>query len=229
MPPKKLLCIIPISTTGITQSLAAIYTSTTQVQLDFIDGSGLTTCPPCIENHEQAVVSSVAMMPRVADFNATRQFDGILTCCFSDHPLVYALRRQTSTPVTGIFQAALRMAVPTTETANERFGIVTTTAAWEPVLQESVEELGYGAHCVGVRATRLGVLDLESLPESHVVEVFRRSAQELVDAGATRIILGCAGMVSLRRGIQAVLPPRVRIIDGVEAGITVLARGLKDH
>lgn len=116
------------------------------------------------------------------------------------------------------------MAVPTTETENERFGIVTTTAAWEPVLQESVHGLGYGAHCVGVRATRLGVLDLESLPESHVVEVFRRSAQELVDAGATRIILGCAGMASLRRGIQAVLPPRVRIIDGVEAGITVLAR-----
>ncbi|KAF5555111.1 Asp Glu Hydantoin racemase [Fusarium mexicanum] len=227
MPPKQLLCIIPISTTGITQSLAAIYTSTTQVQLDFIDGRGLTTCPPCIENHEQAVVSSVAMLPRVADILATRQFDGILTCCFSDHPLVYALRRQTSTPVTGIFQAALRMAVPTTET-NERFGIVTTTAAWEPVLQESVQELGYGAQCVGVRATRLGVLDLENLPESHVVEVFRGSAQELVDAGATRIILGCAGMVSLRRGIQAALPPRVRIIDGVEAGITVLVRGLMD-
>ncbi|KAF5612740.1 asp glu hydantoin racemase [Fusarium tjaetaba] len=224
MPPKKLLCIIPISTTGITQSLAAIYTSTTQVQLDFIDGRGLATCPPCIENHDQAVVSSVAMLPRVTDFLATRQFDGILTCCFSDHPLVYALRRQTSTPVMGIFQAALKMAVPTTETGNERFGIVTTTAAWEPVLQESVEELGYGAHCVGVCATRLGVLDLESLPESHVIEVFRRSAQELADAGATRIILGCAGMASLRRGIQAVLSSRVRIIDGVEAGIALLAR-----
>ncbi|KAF4417434.1 asp glu hydantoin racemase [Fusarium acutatum] len=224
MPPKKLLCIIPISTTGITQSLAAIYTSTTKVQLDFIDGSGLATCPPCIESHDQAVVSSVAMLPRVTDFLATRQFDGILTCCFSDHPLVYALRRQTSTPVTGIFQAALKMAVPTMETENERFGIVTTTAAWEPVLQESVQKLGYGAHCVGVRATRLGVLDLESLPESHVIDVFRRSAQELVEAGATRIILGCAGMASLRRGIQAVLPSRVRIIDGVEAGITVLAR-----
>ncbi|KAF5714099.1 asp glu hydantoin racemase [Fusarium mundagurra] len=224
MPPKKLLCIIPISTTGITQSLAAIYTSTTQVQLDFIDGSGLATCPPCIENHDQAVVSSVAMLPRVTDFLATRQFDGILTCCFSDHPLVYALRRQTSTPVMGIFQAALKMAVPTTETENERFGIVTTTAAWEPVLQESVQELGYGAHCVGVRATRLGVLDLESLPESEVIEVFRRSAQELVDARATRIILGCAGMASLRRGIQAVLSSRVRIIDGVEAGIALLAR-----
>ncbi|KLO90141.1 uncharacterized protein FFB20_09133 [Fusarium fujikuroi] len=224
MPPKKLLCIIPISTTGITQSLAAIYKSPTQVQLDFIDGSGLRTCPPCIENHEQAVESSVAMLPRVTDLLAARQYDGILTCCFSDHPLVYALQRQTSTPVTGIFQAALMMAVPTMETESERFGIVTTTAAWEPVLQDSVQELGYGAHCVGVRATRLGVLDLESLPESHVVEVFRRSAQELMDAGATSIILGCAGMASLRRGIQAVLPPRVRIIDGVEAGIAVLAR-----
>ncbi|KAF5674690.1 asp glu hydantoin racemase [Fusarium denticulatum] len=138
MPPKKLLCIIPISTTRITQSLAAIYTSTTQVQLDFIDGRGLTTCPQCIENHEQAAVSSVAMLPRVTDFLSARSFDGILACCFSDHPLVYALRRQTSTPATGIFQAALRMAVPTTETVNERLGIVTTTAAWEPVLQESV-------------------------------------------------------------------------------------------
>jgi Asp/Glu/hydantoin racemase len=225
MSSKKLLCIIPISTTGITRSLRAIYPSTSQVQLEFIDGSGLESCPPCIENHEQAVLSSVATLPRVIELLATHQFDGILVCCFSDHPLVYALRQRTSTPVTSIFQAALEMAVSPRETVNERFGIVTTTAAWEPVLQKSVQELGYGAHCVGVRATQLGVLKLESLPECHVVETFRQSTQELLDAGATSIILGCAGMANLQSTIQAVLPPQVCVIDGVEAGIVILAGG----
>ncbi|KAH0420305.1 hydantoin racemase [Colletotrichum camelliae] len=216
----RLLCIIPISTTGMTDDLTRLYPSRPDVEITFIDGRDLAECPPCIENHEQALQSTKAVLPRAIDYINSNPVDAVLVCCFSDHPLVYALQEIFTIPVTGIFQAALQDG---TEDGG-RFGIVTTAQAWEPILTKSVDDLGFESKSAGVLATGLGVLELESLERGVVVERIASFARRLIDNGATSIILGCAGMAALESDIQKALPPDVATIDGVRSGIDILAR-----
>ncbi|KAL0936857.1 hydantoin racemase [Colletotrichum truncatum] len=215
-----LLCIIPISTTGMTDSLSRLYPSTPGVAITFIDGRDLDECPPCIENHEQALSSTEAVLPRVTSYLNSHAVDGVLVCCFSDHPLVYALQEKFQLPITGIFQAALEEATED----GEKFGIVTTAHAWEDILTVSVKELGFQKHSAGVASTGLGVLELESLDRQTVLERIATSSKRLIDNETKSIILGCAGMTALEHDIQQVLPSPIKTIDGVRSGIRTLTR-----
>ncbi|KAJ0158199.1 Uncharacterized protein CTA2_12091 [Colletotrichum tanaceti] len=245
--PTRLLCIVPISTTRMTADLRRAYGSSSPssspgLEISFLDGRGLADCPPCIENAAQAEQSTRAMLPRVVAHVAAREPpDGVLVCCFSDHPLVHALRELFSAGadtdtgtgtgtgtvgfglgvvpfVTGIFHAALREATKT----GGRFGIVTTSRAWGPPLTASVADLGFGAASAGVAPTGLGPLELESLERRVVVDRIVACARPLVDDGATSIVLGCAGMTALEEDILRALPPGVRTVDGVRAGIDLV-------
>ncbi|TQN68596.1 hypothetical protein CSHISOI_06834 [Colletotrichum shisoi] len=245
--PTRLLCIVPISTTRMTDDLRRAYGSpppssspstSPGPEISFLDGRGLADCPPCIENAAQAEQSTRAMLPRViAHVAAHEPPDGVLVCCFSDHPLVHALRELFGTDtgtgtgtgtvgfgvvpfVTGIFHAALREATQ----AGGRFGIVTTSRAWGPPLTASVADLGFGGASAGVAPTGLGPLELESLERHVVVGRIVACARPLIDDGATSIILGCAGMTALEGDILRALPPDIRAVDGVRAGIDLLSR-----
>jgi allantoin racemase len=201
-----------------TQDLRAMYPSSQGLEVIFVDGSGLEDCPPCIENHEQAVQSTLALLPRSKDAINTYNPDGVLVCCFSDHPLVYALRESFTLPVTGIFQAALQDATAD----GGKFGIITTADAWEPILEKSVKDFGLYEKCTGVKATGLGVLELESLPRPVVVQRIGKHAMQMVEHGADSIVLGCAGMANLEADIRRTLPSGVWTIDGVRSGIQIL-------
>ena len=213
-----LLCIIPISTTGMTDELRRMHPSTKNLDISFIDGSGLEKCPPCIENNEQAIESANAILPRAISAMKSHLFDGILVCCFSDHPLVYELRQNCVIPVLGIFEAAIEDA---TSSAG-RFGIVTTARSWETILMQSVRDLHYDQRCAGIRATGLSVLDLAALPRNEVIETIKASIDLLRESGATSIILGCAGMAGMENSIGALLPSEIRLIDGVRSGLNCL-------
>ncbi|KZL68084.1 asp glu hydantoin racemase [Colletotrichum incanum] len=216
----KLLCIIPISTTGMTEDLSRIYQSTRGLEITFIDGHGLVGCPPCIENHVQALESTRALLPRAMDYVNSHTPDGVLVCCFSDHPLVYALRELTTIPITGIFQAALQEA----SQGGGKFGIVTTARAWETPLTDSVGNLGFREYSAGVAATGLSPLELKSLDREVVIDRIAMFSKSLIDSGARSIILGCAGMTALEASILTVLPLGIKTVDGVRAGINILSQ-----
>ncbi|KAK1974315.1 Asp/Glu/Hydantoin racemase [Colletotrichum cereale] len=216
----QLLCIVPISTTGMTEDLGRAYKSSPGLDISFIDGRGLADCPPCIENLAQAFASTRAILPRAVDYITSHAIDGVLVCCFSDHPLVDALRELVTAPVTGMFQAALQEATQ----HGGKFGIVTTTRAWEKPLSDSVSELGFRENSAGVAATGLGPLELESLDREAVVDRIGAFSKPLINRGAQSIILGCAGMTALEADILAALPPGIRTVDGVRAGISILSR-----
>ncbi|KAL2875078.1 Protein dcg1 [Colletotrichum sp. CLE4] len=220
--PVRLLCIIPISTTDMTDDLTRIYPSTPTLQVTFIDGRDLDDCPPCIENHAQAIFSTNAVLPRAVEYTSTHRPHAVLVCCFSDHPLVYALREQLrdKIPVTGIFQAALQEATA----EGGKFGIVTTGTSWEKPLTDSVGDLGFDGYSTGIAATGLSPLELESLDRGVVVDRIATFSKPLIDAGAKSIILGCAGMAALEEDILLALPPSIRTIDGVRSGMMLLSR-----
>lgn len=217
----RILCITPISTTDITASLTQLHPPTPDLDIAFIDGRGLADCPPAINDDDQAARSAAAILPRAVEHIHSSAADAVLVCCFSDHPLVGALARTfPELPVTGILQASLQEATAD----GGRFGIVTTSLAWEPALSRSVEDLGFAARSAGVVATGLGVLDLGNLERRAVVSRIVEACAPLVKDGAGSIILGCAGMAPLEKDIRAALPPEVTTVDGVRAGIEILAR-----
>lgn len=218
MPRPSILVVNPNSTKSMTSDLSRLYSGTTDATLVFLDGSGIRDCPAAIENQTHSVISAALLLPRVLSHIADSPVDGVLVCCFSDHPLVAILREQVDIPVMGIFHASIQAA----SMLDRKFGIVTTAAAWEPILSASVLAAAAQVSCTGVIATGLGVLELESRPRDEVLKNIEECAFTLVDRGARCIILGCAGMAPLEKMLRDILPRKIMIIDGVRYGIHFL-------
>lgn len=226
--PVHILLVVPIADPGITQSLSEIYKSTSDTMYTFLDGSGLppAVCPPCVDSMTSGIQSATCIFPLVLGFisGSATAVDGILVCCFSDHPLVNMLREQDQTvsiPVMGIFEVGIHAALM----MGKKFGIVTTNYVWEDMLTASVENSGMGkeSRFAGVVATGLGVLELETKPREEVLSRLRECGMRLVRRGAKCILLGCAGMAVFEEGLLDMLPPDVKVIDGVKYGICLLA------
>jgi len=163
---------------------------------------------------------------------ATRaNFDAVVVACFSPHPLVPIIREAApGYRAIGIYEAAV-------QTANQlglRFGIVTTGAAWEPILYNALEA-STGVckeRCVGVIGTGVAVLDLDHGDTTR--KALLEASIKLLKDGAEAIILGCAGMSSLAKQLQDDLlhaepwkvglrTQHVPVIDGVRAAIEIAA------
>jgi Asp/Glu/hydantoin racemase len=201
-----------------TTELSYLYSGIPSASLSFLDGSGVNGCPPAIENQTHSVISAALLLPVVLSHIAVSPVDGILVCCFSDHPLVPILRENVHVPVMGIFHASLQAAAM----LDRKFGIVTTAMAWQPILSASVEAAGAQSSSAGVIATGLGVLELESRPRDEVLKRIEECTSTLIDRSANCIILGCAGMAPLEKLLRDILPSEIKIIDGVRYGIHFL-------
>lgn len=218
-PNPRLLLVNPNSTSSMTAELARLYSSIPHITLSFLDGSDVPGCPPAIENQTHSVISAALLLPLVLTRLADSPVDGILVCCFSDHPLVPVLRENVGVPVMGIFHASLQAAAM----LDRKFGIVTTAMAWQPILTASVAAAGARDSSAGVMATGLGVLELESRPQDEVLEKIEQCTSTLINRGATCIILGCAGMAPLEKLLKDILPSEIKAVDGVRYGIHLLA------
>lgn len=159
--------------------------------------------------------------------------------------------------VTGIFEASVATAlalvssyhmVGKTEksTSPETFGIISTGKAWEKELGDAVVDMLSGpsgavgergaGRFAGVETTGLTAIELHSTPAEEVHRRLRDATERLVsrsEVGA--ICLGCAGMAGMGEAVgegcvRALGPTkgsRVRVIDGVVAGIGMLVNACK--
>jgi Asp/Glu/hydantoin racemase len=227
MPPRQekshLLLVNPNGTNEMTTTLWRLYCETPYATLSIVDGSDVPGCPAAIEDHTSSVISAGLMLPVVLKTvalhaQAKADIDGILICCFSDHPLVQVLRENVNIPVMGIFHASLHAV----SMLDRKFGIVTTAMAWQPILTTSVRIAGAQDSSAGVISTGLGVLELESRPRDEVLARIEECTTMLIDRGARCIILGCAGMAPLEKLLRDTLPSEIKIIDGVRYGIQFL-------
>ena len=213
-----LLLVNPNSTGSMTGELSRLYSAIPHASLSFLDGSNIKGCPPAIENQTHSVISAALLLPLILSHISHSPVDGILVCCFSDHPLVPILRENVNVPVMGIFHASLQAA----SMLDRKFGIVTTAMAWQPILTASVQAAGAYGSSAGVIATGLGVLELESRPQDEVLRRIKECTTTLIDRGASCIVLGCAGMAPLEKLLKDILPSEIKIIDGVRYGIHFL-------
>lgn len=93
---------------------------------------------------------------------------------------------------------------------------------------DAVRAYGLEHFYVGSEVTNLGVLELESKPREEVNKRIGACSKKLVANGADIILLGCAGMTELIRAAKDAVREEdgrrlVNVVDGVEAGVMVLA------
>ncbi|KZT73914.1 hypothetical protein DAEQUDRAFT_683517 [Daedalea quercina L-15889] len=234
-----ILIINPNSTVSITEGLQSLVNSFGFSETTY----GFFTAPSgpeSINSAEDAAISTEHCLPHLEPL--LDQYDGFLVACYSEHPLVAALKSQSSVlggkkHVTGIFEASISASLQLVG-HKPQFGIITSGKAWEQVLTDAVHTyLGTetstkfaGVECTGLNATDLHSGSAEV--ERRVVEATRR----LVWKGNVGVIcLGCAGMTGLVELVREVCMEQlgdedggaVRIVDGVQAGIAFLEGAIR--
>lgn len=148
------------------------------------------------------------------------------------------LRKVTTAPVLGIFEAsittALQLLDPDFET-EESFGIVSTGKVWEALLGRAVRGFLGGAQgtgveqFAGVETTGLDAAELHGAPREEVRRRVKEAAGRLVRKGEGEgegevkvVVLGCAGMVGMEGWVREEVGEEVRVVDGVVAGVGAL-------
>ena len=190
--PVKLLVINPNSSTSITAALQTTISpySTPDTSIVYFNPSA---GPPGIKDEVTARESTDACWQEL--FGSDRpesipipieRFDGILVCCFSEHPLIEKLSRKMgeTTTVTGMFHAAVSQAllVPSAP-----FGIVASGHGDKPNLVRAVANfLGTDTskRSVGPCTTGLEVVELQEGDQVKVEAGMKAATKTLVGRGA---------------------------------------------
>ncbi|ODQ66184.1 hypothetical protein NADFUDRAFT_40833 [Nadsonia fulvescens var. elongata DSM 6958] len=210
------LIINPNSTKNITDTLQELITPPPDFSYHFFTGP--SGAPAQIDNVTSEIASAAACLPALVPLLPFH--DAFLVACYSDHPLVHALREHTDKPVMGIFQASVLHSLGL---GRGKFGIVTTATIWETLLDEAVHAfIGSEISFAGTFSTGLGVLELHDAPKELVRKKISEAAQKAVGNGANIICLGCAGMSGMEDIVKEAVGNKIRVIDGVQAGAEIL-------
>ncbi|GKZ31060.1 hypothetical protein AbraIFM66950_011028 [Aspergillus brasiliensis] len=215
----RILLINPNSTQSMTDTCIAMVSPTLPPDVELVPFTSPIPAPSAIEGSLDAVLSAAAAVRAILP--TADQYDAFLVACFSDHPLVYALREELSAPVVGIMEAGLLAA----RTIGGRFGVVVTSERSKVIHADAVRKFGLGGFCAGVEACGMGVLELDDtkgVEGKDVVGAMCAAAKRLVDsAGADVIVLGCAGMMKLKGAVEEAVggDGDVQVVDGVVAGV----------
>ncbi|EPT05088.1 hypothetical protein FOMPIDRAFT_1111618 [Fomitopsis schrenkii] len=230
-----ILVINPNSTESMTKSLEELVKS-----FGFADTKyGFFTAPSgpsSINNPEDATESTQQCLPHLGPLLG--QYDGFLVACYSEHPLVPALKAQATViegrkPVTGIFEASISASLQLVG-PKPHFGIITSGKAWEQLLADAVYAyLGSESSSKfgGVESTGLNATDLHSGATAEVERRIVEATRRLVWKGNVSVVcLGCAGLAGYTALVREVCVEQlgdeeggaVKIVDGVQAGIAWL-------
>ncbi|BCS00241.1 uncharacterized protein AKAW2_50582A [Aspergillus luchuensis] len=215
----RVLLINPNSTPSMTDTCVSMVKPTLPPDVEVVPFTAPTPAPSAIEGSLDAVLSAAAAVRAILPI--ADQYDALLVACFSDHPLVYALREELSAPVIGIMEAGLMAA----RTVGGRFGVVVTSQRSKVIHADAVRKFGMDGVCAGVEACGMGVLELDQGSADggkDVVGAMCGAAKRLVDgAGADVIVLGCAGMMKLKGAVEEAVggDGDVQVVDGVVAGV----------
>jgi allantoin racemase len=172
--------------------------------------------PESVEGPFESYLSAVGVMDAVASYEGP--FDAVVQAGFGEHGRE-GLQELVDVPVVDITEAAAHTAC----LLGRRYGVVTTLQRAVPMIEDRLRLAGLDARCAGIRASGLGVLQLEEeLPA--VVPALVDQAKRLVEEdGAEVLCLGCAGMAGLDEAVSAATG--VPVVDGV-ASAALLAEAL---
>jgi allantoin racemase len=166
---------------------------------------------PAAEGFYDSFLSAAAVLDVLASSNCAA--DAVVLAGFGEHGREGA-RQLLDVPVVDITEAAAMFAC----LVGFEFGIVTTTRTGVHQIRQSLMSLGLLGRCSGVRATGIGVLELDADWDRTLTE-FAAQSRVLIAEGAEAIVLGCAGVAGLQLKLQAEVG--VPVIDGVSVAVSL--------
>lgn len=163
-----------------------------------------------VEGNFESYLSAVAVMDRVVNY--TDDFDAVILAGFGEHGRE-GLQELLDVPVVDITEAAAHTACLVGRT----YSVVTTLDRAVPLIEDRLKLAGLDSRCASVRASGLGVLELEESPERAVAAIVAQAKEAVEFDRAEVIILGCGGMAGLDQAVREATS--VPVIDGVTAAV----------
>ncbi len=164
------------------------------------------------EGNFESYLAAIAVMDAVQAYD--QPFDAVIQAGYGEHGRE-GLQEILDVPVVDITEAAASTAM----FLGHKYSVVTTLDRTVPLIEDRLLLAGLSARCASVRASGLGVLELEEDPE-RAVEAIAQQAEEAVRIDkAEVIILGCGGMAGLNDRVAE--RTGVPIVDGVAAAVTI--------
>ncbi|SMY28650.1 unnamed protein product [Zymoseptoria tritici ST99CH_1A5] len=211
----RILLVNPNSTSAMTDACVAMVESQLPPDVAVTGFTAPRPSPSAIEGMFDNVMSAANAARAVLPFASTH--DAVLVACYSDHALIRMLREELPRqPVIGIMEASLFAA----RTLGGRFGLIAVSERSRVLHEDSIHHYGFSTSCAGVISCKLGVLDLHEKSQDEVMSIMATVGQRLVEEkGADVLLLGCAGMSTLKGAVEAAVGEDVQVVDGVLAGV----------
>ena len=164
------------------------------------------------EGNFESYLAAIAVMNKVVNY--PQPFDAVIQAGYGEHGRE-GLQELLDVPVVDITEAA----AATAQFLGHKYSVVTTLDRTVPLIEDRLKLAGLTDRLASVRASGLGVLELESEPQ-RAVEAIVAQAKAAVDVDKAEVIcLGCGGMAELEQKIADATG--VPIVDGVRAAVTI--------
>ncbi|HXX85058.1 MAG TPA: aspartate/glutamate racemase family protein [Casimicrobiaceae bacterium] len=165
--------------------------------------------PPGIQTQRDVEAAIPPLVRKVTELAPVAS--GFVVACFSD-PGLHALREITLKPVIGIGEAGILTAL----TLGQRVGVIAILAGSIPRHLRYYAAMGVLSRIAGELPVGLGVAELTDRRRtlSRMMEVGRQLCEV---HGADVLVMGCAGMASLRGELQHAVG--VPVVEPCQAGV----------
>ncbi|WP_018177470.1 aspartate/glutamate racemase family protein [Jongsikchunia kroppenstedtii] len=168
------------------------------------------------EGNFESYLAAIAVMDAITRY--PEPYDAVIQAGYGEHGRE-GLQELLDVPVVDITEAAASTAMY----LGHKYSVVTTLDRTVPLIEDRLKLAGLDTRCASVRASGLGVLELESDPDRAVAAIVEQSREAVERDHAEVICLGCGGMAELEEKVAAATG--VPIVDGVRAAVTI-AEGL---
>ena len=164
------------------------------------------------EGNFESYLAAIAVMDKVVRYEG--EYDAVIQAGYGEH-VREGLQELLNVPVVDITDAA----ASTAQFLGHKYSVVTTLDRTVPLIEDRLKLSGLLDRCASVRASGLGVLELESDPDRAVDAIVEQARQAVEIDKAEVIVLGCGGMAELEERVRQATG--VPIVDGVRAAVTV--------
>src|SRR6478672_6457160 len=165
-----------------------------------------------VEGNFESYLAAIAVMDRVLSYS--EPYDAVIQAGYGEHGRE-GLQELLEVPVVDITEAAASTAM----FLGHKYSVVTTLDRTVPLIEDRLKLAGLDARCASVRASGLGVLELEEDPARAVAMIVEQAARAVAEEKAEVIVLGCGGMAGLDEQIRK--RTGVPVVDGVAAAVTI--------
>lgn len=164
-----------------------------------------------VEGNFESYLAAAAVMDAVSTYDGPA--DAVILAGFGEHGKE-GLMELLDVPVLDITETAAHTAM----LLGRCYSVVTTLDRAVPLIEDRLGSFGLLAHCASVRASGLGVLELEDADKA-VSAVVAQARAAVEQDRAEVIVLGCGGMAGLDARLKEELG--VPVVDGVTSAVAL--------